>query len=72
MAGLRWSGGVLTLILAAATPAIAQQPSPAGRVKIASGSAFIVRDATIPASPGRWSSRPTPSEPVSMEASASR
>ena len=53
MFGLRWSGGVLTMLLATATPTLAPQPSPAGHVKIASGSAFIVREnATIPARPG--------------------
>ena len=52
MFGLRWSGGVLAIILAA-TPALAQQPSPAGHVKIASGSAFIVRqNVPVPARPG--------------------
>jgi hypothetical protein len=53
MFGLRRSGGVLAMILAVATPALAQQPSPAGHVKIASGSAFIVREnTTVPAQPG--------------------
>ena len=53
MFGLRWSGVVLTMILAAATPVLAQQPSAAGHVKTLSGSAFIVRqNATIPARPG--------------------
>ena len=53
MFGLRWSAGVLTMILAATTPVLAQQPSPAGHVKIASGTAFIVRqNATVPARPG--------------------
>ena len=53
MSGLRRLGGVLAMVLAAATPALAQQPSPAGHVKIASGSAFIVRQNTaIPARPG--------------------
>jgi hypothetical protein len=53
MFGLRRSGGVLAIILAAAAPALAQQPSPAGHVKIVSGSAFIVRqNATVPAQPG--------------------
>src|SRR6202043_1870371 len=53
MVGLRRSGGVLAMILAVAAPALAQQPSPAGHVKIASGSAFIVRqNATLPARPG--------------------
>jgi len=52
MFALRMSGGVLTLILAA-TPSLAQQPSPAGHVKIVSGSAFIVRqNATVPARAG--------------------
>ena len=46
-------GAVLTLMLAATTPVIAQQPSPAGHVKTVSGSAFILRDnALIPARPG--------------------
>ena len=53
MFGLRRLGGVLAMVLAASTPALAQQPSPAGHVKIASGSAFIVRqNTTIPARPG--------------------
>jgi hypothetical protein len=52
MFGLRRLGGVLTMVLVAA-PALAQQPSPAGHIKIASGSAFIVRQNTaIPARPG--------------------
>ena len=53
MFGLLRSGGVLTMILAAATPALAQQPAPAGHVKIVSGSAVIVRqNTTLPARPG--------------------
>ena len=53
MLGLRRSAGVLAMTLAVATPALAQQPSPAGHVKIASGSAFIVREnTTVPAQPG--------------------
>jgi len=53
MFGLRWTGGVLTFIVAAVTPVLTQQPSPAGHIKIASGSAFIVRQsATVPARPG--------------------
>jgi hypothetical protein len=39
------TGGVLTMILAAAAPVGAEQPSPAGHVKTVSGSAFIVREA---------------------------
>jgi hypothetical protein len=53
MFGLRWSAGVLTIVLAAATPVLAQEPAPAGHVKVASGSAFIVRqNATVAARPG--------------------
>jgi hypothetical protein len=53
MFGLRTSAGVLTIVLAVATPVLAQQPFPAGHVKIASGSAFIVRqNVTLPAQPG--------------------
>ena len=53
MFSLRWSAGVITMILATTTPTLALQPSPAGHVKIVSGSAFIVREnATIPARPG--------------------
>ena len=53
MTSLRRSIGVLTLMLAAATPAFAQEQSPAGRIKVVSGAAFIVRgNDTIPARPG--------------------
>jgi hypothetical protein len=53
MSGLLRSGGVLTLILLAATPLQAEQPAPAGRVKTVSGSAFIVRQSgTVPARAG--------------------
>jgi hypothetical protein len=53
MFGLRTSAGVLTIVLAVATPVLAQQPIPAGHVKIASGSAFIVRqDVSVAARPG--------------------
>jgi hypothetical protein len=53
MFGLRSSAGVLAIVLAVAAPALAQQPSPAGHVKTASGSAFIVRqNVTVPARPG--------------------
>jgi hypothetical protein len=45
--------GACVLVLAA-TPAIAQQPSAAGRVKVASGSAFIMRgDELVPAKIGQ-------------------
>jgi hypothetical protein len=54
MTRLRWSLGVLALVLAAGTPALAQETSAAGRIKVVEGSAFIVRDgATIPAQPGQ-------------------
>jgi len=53
MFSLRTSAGVLTIVLAVATPVLAQQPFPAGHVKIASGSAFIVRqNITVAARPG--------------------
>lgn len=53
MTSLRWSVGVLTLVFAAATPALAQQQAAAGRIKVVSGSAFIVREnVAIPARPG--------------------
>ena len=53
MTSLRRSVGVLTLLLAAAAPAFAQQPSSAGRIKVVSGPAFVVRGSeTIPARPG--------------------
>jgi hypothetical protein len=54
MTTLRWSVGVLALVVAAAAPAFAQQPAPAGRIKVASGAAFIVRGTdTIPAQAGQ-------------------
>jgi hypothetical protein len=54
MTSLRRSIGVLILTLATATPALAQQQaSAAGRIKVVSGSVFIVRgNETIPAQPG--------------------
>ena len=49
----RWAI-VLTLVLSAAAPALGQTPSAAGRVKVTSGSAFIVRDSKmIPAQTGQ-------------------
>jgi hypothetical protein len=45
--------GALAVMLLAATSAVAQQPSPAGRIKVATGSVSIVRGtATIAAHPG--------------------
>jgi len=53
MFGLLRSAGVVTVFVVAATPVLAQQPSPAGHVKTVSGAAFIVRqNATIPARAG--------------------
>ena len=53
MTSLRRSIGVLTLLLTAATPALAQEQAAAGRIKVVSGAAFIVRGAeTIPARTG--------------------
>ncbi len=53
MTSLRRSVGILALILAAATPAAAQQQSAAGRIKVVAGSAFIVRgNDAIPARAG--------------------
>jgi hypothetical protein len=44
---------VVALVFAGATPALAQQQSAAGRVKVVSGSAFIVRQSgVLPAEPG--------------------
>ena len=52
MSGLR-VGGVLTIMLAATTPVLADQIAPAGHVKIVTGTAFIVRqNVTLPARPG--------------------
>jgi len=49
----RWAG-VLVLVFAAASPALAQQQSAAGRIKLVSGSAFVVRGGTaIPATAGQ-------------------
>jgi len=49
----RHAVGVFALVLAGATPALAQQPPTAGKIKVASGSVFIVRaNLTIPAKVG--------------------
>jgi hypothetical protein len=51
---LRCSVAVFTLVVVSAVPALAQQPSAAGRIKTVAGSAFIVRGgAVIPAQPGQ-------------------
>jgi hypothetical protein len=53
MFGLKRSGCVLAMVLGAATPVMAQQPSPAGHIKTSSGAAYIVRNnASMPARPG--------------------
>jgi hypothetical protein len=53
MTTLRWSL-VVALVVATAAPAFAQEANPAGKVKVASGAAFIVRNGTaIPAQPGQ-------------------
>jgi hypothetical protein len=54
MTTLRSAVAVLALVVASATPALAQEPSPAGRIKTVAGAAFIVRDKTeIAARPGQ-------------------
>ena len=53
MFSLRKLGGVLAIMLVTTTPVFAQQPAPAGHIKIVSGSALIVRNnATVAAKPG--------------------
>jgi hypothetical protein len=54
MTTLRWSVAVLGLVVASATPVMAQQSPPAGRIKTVSGAAFILRDKIeIAAKPGQ-------------------
>ena len=54
MANSRWSVVVLVLVCAVATPALAQERPAAGRIKVSSGAAFIVRDgAQLPAQVGQ-------------------
>lgn len=53
MSGLRASLVGLAMVIAAASPASAQTPAPAGHVKTVSGTAMIVREhATVPVKPG--------------------
>ena len=53
MFGMRTSGAFLITSVLASAPAFAQQSTPAGHVKIATGRSFIVRqNSTIPAKPG--------------------
>ena len=54
MTNSRCGAIVVILLLAAVTPALCQAPSAAGRIKVASGSAFIVRESkSIPAQVGQ-------------------
>src|SRR4029079_11952900 len=55
MSKLRWSLGVLALVIGSAAPGFAQQEGTgAGRIKTVSGAAFIVRNgAEVPAQPGQ-------------------
>jgi hypothetical protein len=51
---VRWSVGVLGIVVASVTPVFAQQPPAAGHVKVVSGGAFIVRGgSTFAAQPGQ-------------------
>lgn len=51
---VRFIAGVVALIVAFTTPVFADQPAAAGRVKVVSGEAFIVRDGrAIAARPGQ-------------------
>lgn len=53
MSGLRTFGGFLLMTVLTTTPVYAEQPAPAGHIKVATGSAFIVRQsATLQAKPG--------------------
>ena len=53
MFAIRTSGAFLIATVLVSTPAFAQQPTPAGHVKIATGRSFIVRqNTTLAAKPG--------------------
>jgi hypothetical protein len=53
MSSATWPG-TLALVLLGAAPALCQQPAAAGRIKVVSGSAFIVRAGTpVPAQAGQ-------------------
>lgn len=53
MSGLLRSVGALAIVLAAAAPAAAQQPVPAGHIKTVTGTAYVVRaTGSTPAKPG--------------------
>ena len=50
----RWLGALALLAVLTSAPALAQQPTAAGRIKVASGSAFIVRaGGLVPAQVGQ-------------------
>jgi hypothetical protein len=54
MANRKWSVIALVIVCAVATPAFAQERPVAGRIKVSSGIAFVVRDgAQIPAQIGQ-------------------
>ena len=54
MTSPRYWAAVFTLVIAAASPAQAQQASAAGRIKVVSGAAFIVREGKlVPAQVGQ-------------------
>jgi hypothetical protein len=54
MTSPRYWAAVFALVIAAASPAQAQQPSAAGRIKVVSGAAFIVREGKlVPAQVGQ-------------------
>jgi hypothetical protein len=54
MTSPRYWAAVFALVIAAASPAQAQQPSAAGRIKVVSGAAFIVREnKLVPAQVGQ-------------------
>lgn len=47
MTSIRYWAGIVTLLVMTATPAQAQQSPAAGRIKVASGSAFIVHEGKL-------------------------
>jgi hypothetical protein len=54
MSGCRYCVGTIALLLALQTPLLGQQPPPVGRIKVVTGSAFIVRQGQpIPAQIGQ-------------------
>ena len=64
MAKTRCWLGVVALAFAVASPVLGQEPSAAGRIKVVSGSAFIV------SAGARWCSKPTVCGPAPTGASA--